>query len=183
MKKILLILVAALGLTATAQTGFKKSEKFVEGTFSYEKTKGLDATYTIAPTVGYFLTDKTAVGISVETGNVTNDVDTHTGVVTPTTGKHFCTTVFARHYFLNLGQNFKVYSQLGVSNHNDADTKAYFTTDLGLGLNYFVTKKLALTTSVANLASYDDSKSQFKVGFDGVDNPLNTVKFGALYRF
>ena len=30
MKKILLILVAALGLTATAQTGFKKSDKFVE---------------------------------------------------------------------------------------------------------------------------------------------------------
>ena len=151
MKKILLILVAALGLTATAQTGFKKSDKFVEGTFSYEKTKDVDATWTLAPTVGYFLTDKTAVGISVETGN------------TATEGKHFCTTVFARHYFLNAGQNFKVYSQLGVSNHNDADTKAYFSTDLGLGLNYFVTKNLALTTSLASLASYDDSTSTFKV--------------------
>jgi hypothetical protein len=31
MKKILLILVAALGFTATAQTGFKKSDVFVEG--------------------------------------------------------------------------------------------------------------------------------------------------------
>jgi len=171
MKKILLILVAMLSLTSTAQTGFKKADKFVEGSFSYEKTKGLDATYTFAPTLGYLLTDKTAVGVSVETGN------------TVTEGKHFCTTVFARHYFLNLGQNFKVYSQLGVANHNEADTKAYFSTDLGLGLNYFATKNLALTTSVATLASYDDSKSQFKVGFDGVDNPLNALKFGVLYRF
>ena len=65
MKKILLILVAALGFTATAQTGFKKSDKFVEGTFSYEKAKDVDATYTFAPTVGYFLTDKTAVLIPI----------------------------------------------------------------------------------------------------------------------
>jgi len=183
MKKILLILVAALGLTATAQTGFKKSDKFVEGTFSYEKTKDVDATYTFAPTVGYFLTDKTAVGISVETGNVTKTSDLHTGEVTTTTGKHFCTTVFARHYFLNAGQNFKVYSQLGISNNNDADAKAYFSTDLGLGLNYFVTKNLALTTSLTSLASYNDQTSTFTVGFTGVDNPFSKTTFGAIYKF
>ena len=183
MKKILLILVAALGLTATAQTGFKKSDKFVEGTFSYEKTKDVDATYTFAPTVGYFLTDKTAVGISVETGNVTKTIDSHTGDVTTTTGKHFCTTVFARHYFLNVGQSFKVYSQLGVTNNNDADTKSYVTADFGLGLNYFVTKKLALTANLTSLASYDDSASTFKVGFNKVDNPLTTPKIGLIYKF
>lgn len=46
MKKILLILVATLGLTANAQTGFKKSDVFVEGSFSYAKEKDADATYT-----------------------------------------------------------------------------------------------------------------------------------------
>ena len=169
MKKILLILVAALGLTATAQTGFKKSDKFVEGSVSYTKTKDVDATYTLAPTVGYFVTNKTAVGVSIETGN--------------DAGKHFCAGVFARHYFLNAGQNFKVYSQLGVNNNNDAATKAYVSADLGLGLNYFVTQNLALTTSLTSLASYDDSTSTFKVGFDGISNPLNATKFGVIYKF
>ena len=168
MKKILLILVAALGLTATAQTGFKKSDKFVEGSVSYTKTKDVDATYTLAPTVGYFVTDKTAVGVSIETGN--------------DSGKHFCAGVFARHYFLNAGQNFKVYSQLGVNNNNDADTKAYVSANLGLGLNYFVTQNLALTTSLTSLASYDDSTSTFKVGFDRISNPLNATKFGVIYK-
>ena len=169
MKKILLILVAALGLTATAQTGFKKSDKFVEGSVSYTKVKDVDATYTIAPSVGYFLTDKTAVGVSLSTTkNVTN---------TTSVG------VFARHYFLNAGQNFKVYSQLGVNNNNDADTKAYVSANLGLGLNYFVTQNLALTTSLTSLASYDDSTSTFKVGFDGISNPLNATKFGVIYKF
>lgn len=170
MKKILLILVAALGLTATAQTGFKKSDKFVEGTFSYEKAKDVDATYTFAPTVGYFVTDKTAVGVSVETGKAATGNSTSFGV-------------FARHYFLNVGKDFKVYSQLGVNNNNEADAKAYISTDLGLGLNYFVTKNLALTTSLTSLASYNDKTSTFNVGFGGVDNPFNAPKFGVLYKF
>jgi len=172
MKKILLILVAALGLTATAQTGFKKSDKFVEGSVSYTKTKDVDATYTFAPTVGYFVTDKTAVGISVETGKDATGSSTSVGL-------------FARHYFLNVGQNFKVYSQLGVNNNNDADVKSYVSADLGLGLNYFVTQNLALTTSLTSLASYNDQTSTFNVGFNGVKNPFTTTTptFGAIYKF
>ena len=167
MKKILLILVAALGLTATAQTGFKKSDKFVEGSVSYTKVKDVDATYTIAPSVGYFLTDKTAVGVSLSTTkNVTN---------TTSVG------VFARHYFLNAGQNFKVYSQLGVNTNSATDVKSYVKADLGLGLNYFVTKNLALTTSLTSLASYNDQTSTFTLGF--TDNPFSKTTFGAIYKF
>lgn len=171
MKKILLILVAALGLTATAQTGFKKSDKFVEGSVSYTKVTGSDATYTLAPTVGYFVTEKTALGVSLSTTkNVTN---------TTSVG------VFARHYFLNVGQNFKVYSQLGFNNNSGTDVKSYVSADLGLGLNYFVTKNLALTTSLTSLASYNDKTSTFNVGFDGVKNPFTTETptFGVIYKF
>ena len=133
----------------------------------------LKATYTFAPTVGYFLTDKTAVGVSVETGK------------DATMGNHFCAGVFARHYFLNAGQNFKVYSQLGVNNNNDADNKAYVTANLDLGLNYFVTKNVVLSTSLANLISYNDQTSTFSAGFDGVKNPFTTAtpKFGVIYKF
>jgi outer membrane protein len=170
MKKILLILVAALGFTATAQTGFKKSDKFVEGTFSYDKAKDVDATYTFAPTVGYFLTDKTAVGVSVETGKNATGNTTSFGA-------------FARHYFLNVGKDFKVFTSLAVNNTNPTVGDSFVTTNLGLGVNYFVTKNLALSTNLANLAGYNFETESFGVGFDGVDNPFNAPKFGVLYKF
>lgn len=185
MKKILLILVAVLGFTtmATAQNGFKKSDKFVEGTFSYEKQKDVDATWTFNPSVGYFFTDKFAVGASLETGNVLvkNEVDTEVDSTTP--GKQTSVGVFARCYFLNVGKDFKVYSQLGVNNRNLANDDAYLDAGLGLGLNYFVTKNLALTTSLASLVSYNDNTSTFRAGFDGVNNPFNTPKFGLIYKW
>lgn len=174
MKKLLLLAIAFIAFqTSFAQTTFSKGDKLIEGSVSYTKTKDVDASYTFSPTVGYFLNDKTAVGVSVETGKAS-------------TGSHTCLGVFARHYFLNVGQNFKVYSQLGVNNNNDdADTKAYISADLGLGLNYFVTKNLALTTSLTSLASYNDQTSTFTVGFGDVKNPFTTAtpKFGLLYRF
>ncbi len=174
MKKILLILAVSLGLTATAQTGFKKSDVFVEGTFSYAKEKGQDATYGVAPTVGYFLTDKFAVGAQVEK---TSAMD------------NFSAGVFGRYYFLNVGKDFKVFSGLGVNTTDviveEDNTVAYsnVNANLGLGVNYFVTKNLALSANLANLAGYNFETEGFNVGFDGVDNPLNATKFGVLYKF
>lgn len=176
MKKILLILVATLGLTANAQTGFKKSDVFVEGSFSYAKEKGADATYTFAPTVGYFLTDKFAVGAQVEKSNTTDKLGAG---------------VFARCYFLNVGKDFKVFSGLNLNtNALVLDTtvdqfvaRQNFNANLGLGVNYFVTKNLALSANLANLAGYNFETESFNVGFSGVENPFNTTKFGVLYKF
>jgi outer membrane protein len=176
MKKILLILVAMLGLTATAQTGFKKSDVFVEGTFSYAKEKEQDATYSVAPTVGYFLTDKFAVGAQVEKTNTTDKLGAG---------------VFARCYFLNVGKDFKVFSGLNLNTNalvldtttEDFITKQNFNAGLNLGVNYFVTKNLALSANLANLAGYNFETESFNVGFDGVDNPFTASKFGVLYKF
>lgn len=179
MKKILLILVATLGLTANAQTGFKKSDVFVEGSFSYAKEKGADATYTFAPTVGYFLTDKFAVGAQVEKSNTVDKLGAG---------------VFARCYFLNVGKDFKVFSGLNLNtnalvldnsteNLNNFITRQNFNANLGLGVNYFVTKNLALSANLANLAGYNFETESFNVGFSGVENPFNTTKFGVLYKF
>jgi outer membrane protein len=178
MKKILLILVAMLGLTATAQTGFKKSDVFVEGTFSYAKEKGQDATYSVEPTVGYFLTDKFAVGAQVEKTNTTDKLGAG---------------VFARCYFLNIGKDFKVFSGLNLNTNalvldtttDEFITRQNFNANLGLGVNYFVTKNLALSANLANLAGYNFETESFNVGFDGVENPFtnDTPKFGVLYKF
>lgn len=176
MKKILLILVATLGLTTNAQTDFKKSDIFVEGSFSYSKEKGADANYSFAPTIGYFLTDKFAVGAQVEKSNTVDKLGAG---------------VFARCYFLNIGKDFKVFSGLNLSTNDlvlDTTTDEFiarqnFNANLGLGVNYFVTKKLAISANLADLASYNFETESFNVGFNGIENPFSATRFGVLYRF
>jgi outer membrane protein len=175
MKKILLILVALFTLSVNAQTDFKKSDVFVEGSFSYAKEKGVDATYSFAPTIGYFLTNKFAVGAQVEKSNTTDKL----GV-----------GVFTRFYFLNVGKDFKVFSGLNLNTNDlilDSEdnnfTRQNFNAGLNLGVNYFVTKNLALSANLANLAAYNFETKTFNVGFDGIVNPFNTTNFGVLYRF
>lgn len=60
----------------TTNAQFKKAEKFVEGTVSYSKTSGTDAQYTLNPTVGYFLTDRFAVGVSGKFGKDATQTNT-----------------------------------------------------------------------------------------------------------
>lgn len=65
----------------------------------------------------------------------------------------------------------------------DFVTRQNFNANLGLGVNYFVTKNLALSANLANLASYNFETESFNVGFSGVENPFNTTRFGVLYKF
>lgn len=161
--------------TVNAQSTFKKADKIVEGTVSYAKSTDIKATWSLNPTVGYFVTDKVAVGLSGQFGEDAGTKTTNVGV-------------FGRCYFLSLCKNTLVYSQLNASTNatNVSGNKSTsFTSDLGLGANYFVNKNLALTIGLANLISYQsiDSKSTFSVGFTGINNPLSAAKFGLLYRF
>lgn len=175
MKKMFSILavLTIFAVSANAQSNFKKSDKILEGTASYVKTEGADASYSLAPTVGYFLTDKFAIGVAGETAK--DDA----GVKTNSIG------VFGRCYFLNIGKNLKTYSQLTMSNVTINDAGSAFGLNLGLGLNYFVSSKLALTLHVADLVDYTDNKSTstFSIGWQGVTNPFSASKFGVLYRF
>jgi hypothetical protein len=72
-----------------------------------------------------------------------------------------------------------------MSNVTINDASSAFGLNLGLGLNYFVSSKLALTLHVADLVDYTDSKSMstFSLGWQGVTNPFSASKFGVLYRF
>ena len=177
MKKVVLLAIALIAIVTltSAQCGFKKSNKFVEGTVSYTKATDVEATYSIKPTLGYFVTDKVAVGAFGEFGKDGDATTTNVGV-------------FARCYFLTIGKSLHTYSQLDVASNSSkvADVKATSTAaNLGLGINYFVTSKLCLTMNVANLISYEsaDSKSTTTIGFSGIDNPFATAKFGVIYKF
>jgi len=180
MKKQLKLVALALVLSLTTFTmvnaqSFKISDKFVEGTVGYSKTTDIKSSWSLNPTLGYFVTPKFAVGASGEFGKSAMGSTTNIGV-------------FGRYYILNVGQHAKLYSQLGLASNSmkmSGVRTSSATADFGLGANYFVTSKLALTMHIADLVSYQNqsSKSTLSVGFSGVDNPFATAKFGVLYKF
>ena len=179
MKKQFKLVIATLVLTFAAFTmnaqSFKKSDKILEGTVSYTKATDVDASYSINPAVGYFVTDKVALGVFGEFGKAGDDKTTNVGA-------------FARCYFMTIGNHCSVFSQADLASNSStvASVKTTsFAANLGLGANYFISSKLALTMHVANLVSYEsaDSKSTFTIGFDGVTNPASLAKFGVLYKF
>jgi hypothetical protein len=173
MKKFLLVLVVSLiSLFSNAQ--FKKSDKILEGSVSYSKSKGTDAEYSVSPSLGIFLSEKFALGVSLGIGE---DVD---GSVT-----NF--GAYGRYYFMSIGKNLSAYTQMDISSDNTklAGVKtSAFSINLGVGANYFVSKKMAITAHICDLMGYtnQDSNSDFSIGFSGVNNPLSMGQFGLLIK-
>ena len=168
----MLLFVFSMGILFTnAQNDFKKGNLFLEGSVGYSKVKGIDANYNFQPTLGYFFSDKIAGGLSVSLGKTA-------GVETTGFG------AFGRYYFLNIGKNFKTFTQAGIGTSSTSSIST-FKLNVGLGANYFVTNHLALSVGLADLVTYTSNKatSSFGIGWDGVNNPLNAGNFGVLYRF
>jgi outer membrane protein len=175
-KTVLFVCALFVGVFCASAQEFKKGDKFVEGSVSYAKSEGVESTYGFQPTVGYFVTDKVATGVSV---NIGRDEE---GVKTTGFG------AFGRYYLLNIGKNFKAFSQLGVGTltANDGTAKiTAFRANVDLGANYFVTNRLALSLNLADVVSFTsvESASQFSIGWNGVTNPLSLTRFGVLYKF
>lgn len=179
MKKQLKFVVLAFLLTATTFTmvnaqSFKKSDRILEGTAAYTKATDVKASWSLNPSVGYFVTSKVALGVA---GSFGDDAGTKTT----------CVGAFGRCYFMTVGKNLNVYSQVGVSANSLNDTAKTTSTSAGLGLgaNYTLTSRLGLSVGLTDLISYEsqDSHSVMTVGFSGINNPLATAKFGLIYRF
>ena len=171
MKKVVLIL--AVLLTALTSVNAQKSSKFITGTVSYTKTTDVKASYSVNPTIGYFVTDRVAIGVLGSFGETATEKTTSVGV-------------FGRCHFLNIGKNCQVFSQVDLTSNSAKVAKTTSTSaNLGLGTNYALTKKLGLTMNLANLISYEsaDGVSTTTIGFTGIDNPFATAKFGVYYSF
>ena len=172
---VVTLLVSLVSMTGVkAQSTFTKGDKIVEGTVSYSKSSGADAEYSVAPSFGYFATNKTAVGVSVEFGTSADGDVTNFGV-------------YARNYFHTIGKNFLTYAQVnaGSNSTKSAGVKtSEFAAGVGLGANYFVSPKVAVTAHVADLVSYTsaDGASNFSIGFTGVHNPFSMGSFGVLIK-
>ncbi|MDM1408431.1 outer membrane beta-barrel protein [Myroides sp. DF42-4-2] len=213
MKKLVLSLVAvaAFGFTANAQEkekptfGFQEGNVMIEGSFQIKDQVEKDSKtgvkvknthYNFNPKIGYFLSDKVAVGASLGFGkaNVGSDV-----IGTDITGTTLYAGAFARYYFLELGNRFKTYAEVGVGYQEGkvSDMKYKETgiaAGIDLGFNYFVTEKLAVTFALGNVFSYKNydmktdgnkvgSISETEANLNVFNNFFDNATFGLVYKF
>ncbi|WP_179020138.1 outer membrane beta-barrel protein [Winogradskyella forsetii] len=206
MKKLLFTAaVAVLGFAnVSAQEeaktfGFSEGDIFLEGNigFNSQNDKNFDeksSSFNISPRLGYFISEDLAIGGELSYRSLKEEV---AGTDTEDFSG-FAAGAFARYYFLDLGERFKTYTEFGVGyeslNEKISDSK-YNTIGAGLdlGINYFVTEKIALSFGLRNVLSFSSGKSDadgaeaetnFNLGFGDVANPFGgNAAFGILFKF
>lgn len=204
MKKIILTVAAVFALSfANAQDkkeskgfGFSEGDIFVEGSLTMNSTNDKNtevktSSTDFAPKAGYLVSDNFAVGLSlgIESGKTTSG-----SVTSKTSGFHV--GAFGRYYFLELGERFKTYTEFGFAIGSDKSAASVktntFDLGAGLGMNYFVTPKVAISFGLGNVINYGTSKtdvsgdkgeSMMNVNVNVFNNFFNTPTFGALYKF
>jgi outer membrane protein len=213
MKKQILTLLAvvSLGFAAQAQSfvqveevqyqsvgekpsyGFSEGNIFVEGNLSVgtSKDNNTDVKTTnveFTPQVGYFFSDKFAAGVYFALNN--EKIKSPGSTVK---SDAFGVGIFGRYYFLEAGQRFKFYAQ---ANAGYAHVKANgakgdgFNVGADLGVNYFVTKKIAVNFAFANIVGYTSTKAkgakaenEFNLNLNKFNNPFDTPTFGLTFVF
>ncbi|MCC9062212.1 outer membrane beta-barrel protein [Flavobacterium piscisymbiosum] len=171
---------------------FEKGDMFLEGSIKIS-TGGETDYYGFSPKFGYLLNDKFAVGAKLNYSSEKEETvpETKTNV--------FGIGAFARYYFLELDKKrFKAFAEAGLgfgSNKTkiegiEDDTDNSITADITVGLNYFVTKNIAVTFTLANVLAYNSvspengpSSDTFNLNINLFENIFDQPQFGLLYRF
>lgn len=175
--------------------GFQQNDITIEGHLGYRSTndKNMDSKtngFWFNPKVGYFLSDDLVVGVEAFYDSETEKISgTKIG-----DANVFGAGVFARYYFLDLGKRFKTYSELGLGYLTSKDKIDDFKVNgfgagLNLGINYFVTDKVAITFGLADVLSYTSVKpdggkasSAFNANINVLNNFFETAQFGLLFK-
>lgn len=202
MKKVLLSAVALLAFGfANAQEeksngGFSKGDVFVSGSFGITSDKAYDMNsgdllktngFSIAPKVGFFVTENIAIGGKLGFGSSKVEVD---GVSGENKVNDLTVGAFGRYYFTP-GSQFSLFGDLGVdymsTNYDSMDLKRNgINAGLGLGMNYFVSSNFSLEAGLGLL-----NFSSMKFDFDGAENEtsfglganLTNISLGVNYKF
>ena len=211
MKKIFLSLaVVATSIAAQAQEGFGFSEGdiLLEGSLQFNSQKnsfddnGTESSYKesstlFTPKAGYFINDQFALGIELGIG-AAKGIYTFGSTEDEEKSNAFYAGVFGRYYFLELGERFKTYSEVGVGMMNTkytddlgAVTKTSgFGAGLGLGVNYFLTPKIAINFELTDLLHFSTVKdkdtdvktNEFGVNINQINNFFGTASFGLTFK-
>jgi hypothetical protein len=195
MKKIILSAVAvfAFGFTNAQNNnvgseGFAKEDLFITGSVSFgsgnvgstgEKTNN----FTFSPSVGYFATEKIAIGVGLNIGTSTSEVSS---VSTKT--NNFGINAFGRYYFTPASK-FSLFGHASVG-FGSAKVDSFKTNSFNLGIapgiNYFLSENFALETTWGVL-SYNSEKADVD-GAKAANNfnlgvNLSDIKLGLVYKF
>jgi len=211
MKKLLLSLTVIAGLTLAANAqefGFKQGDIILEGNIGFNSTNDKDveekeSSFSFTPKVGYFVTDKIAVGVQLGFSSAKQE-DYGTGSESIDKANAFGVGVFGRYYFLELGKRFKTYAEAGLGYATSkSETEAGGTTvedpkvntlgfNVGVGANYFITERLSLNVGLTNLINFGTSKvdvdgaesvSNFGAQVGQVNNVFDMATFGLAFKF
>ena len=177
MKNLLLFIVLLFISVPSTQAqddatkwGYSDGDSMIGGTLSIVSVEdGIGAT-TIAPYYAKMVSDNWAVYGAITYAKVGDASGTTFGVG-------------ARNYFLDLGKT-DVYLSMGVA-INTGDIVDVTTISSSFGLDHHITDKIALTFSLAPLASYvtgDDATNTFTFGFGNVGNMWATSTFGLQFK-
>lgn len=210
MKKILLVMITIAGfsLASQAQTfGFSETDLFLEGGLSFssndnKNTERRTTDLTFTPKVGYFLSDKAAIGVQLVYGQ-SKSTDYSGSEDTYQLQNGVGAGLFGRYYFLEAGARFKVYGEAIVGYYSEGgEVKTATTTTkldktntigagAGIGANFFITEKIAVGYQFSNLINYSSSKedvsgakarNSFNVNLNSFDNFFSTGEFSLTFK-
>lgn len=204
MKKVLLVGAVALfgavnAQVATSVEGFVKGDTFITGAIGYtsEKQNNFEENvFTVAPSVGHFVSPNIAVGARVGYTNGTME-DTFATVVVSEEVDAVNAGVFGR-YYTTPASKFSLFGELNVNyasakyTENNGITAATetkyngFNFGIAPGVNYFISKNFALEAAVGVL-SYSTMKEDV-AGAEAVDTfnfglNFTDVTLGLVYKF
>jgi len=208
MKKIVLSVVVVFALTiAHAQKkaepiqkndsgfGFSEEDYFIEGVFSFNSTSGSvedTNTFTFSPSLGYFIKENLAIGGRLSYGTLKKE-NGNGNVIEKNSS--FRVEAFVRHYLLDLGKRFKTYADYSLgfeSGKQGVGGNKYtgFGIAAGLGVNYFVTEKIALNIGLADVFSVysispdqGDNITEIKANINVFNNFFTQAQFGLTFKY
>jgi outer membrane protein len=208
MKKVLFSVagVFAFGFANAQDTpettfGLTKGNIFLEGSFSFAGTNDKNIEFKtgevgFTPKVGYMISDNLGLGVMLDVMSYKEELEGSESYKESSIG----VGVFARYYFLNLGERFKTFAEVGAGFANgkaglDDELKTSgFGIGLDLGINYFVTRSIAISFGLSDVISYNSMKmeaggvtsepvSELNVNANVFNNFFSTPTFGVMYKF
>ncbi|WP_166334984.1 outer membrane beta-barrel protein [Sphingobacterium chungjuense] len=214
MKKILLTISAIAGFVFVGfaqDYGFEKGNVILEGSFRASSSNNgnlstKESNFSFRPKVGYFISDKFALGVDVILSQSKRDSDPESSSFTKQRGNDFAAGVFGRYYFLEIGSRFKTYTEVGAR-YNQARMRAFddpnvdeqkfgfngFSTSAGIGANFFLTERIAINYLFTDLIAFSTSKqndapnaksvSRFDANLNSFNNFFGSSSFGLTFKF
>ncbi len=203
MKKVLLVGAVALFGAVNAQMetsveGFVKGDTFITGAIGYTSAKQNnfeESAFTVAPSVGYFVSPNIAVGARVGYTNGKAE-DTFASVTVNEEVETANAGLFGR-YYTTPASRFSLFGELNVNysaakytENNGVTSMAAkyngFNFGIAPGVNYFINKNFALEAAVGVL-SYSTMKEDV-AGAEAVDTfnfglNFTDVTLGLVYKF